>query len=104
MWEDRRSRRFLQRGTDVVMARKIASHVAWQIVEGEAILVDLSSGTSIGLNPAGTLIWSVLERLDERAIVQQTAEHFGISHEVAQRDVQEFLIDMERRRLIEAGA
>ena len=39
--------------------------VAWQTIGGEAVLMNLApEGRVLGLNPAGSLVWSMLEEHD----------------------------------------
>jgi len=79
---------------------KPAPQVAWQVVDGEAVVVDLASGVTIGLNPAGTFIWSQLAGHDENDIAAATATHFDIDAQTAAADVDEFLRMLRARNLI----
>jgi hypothetical protein len=77
--------------------------VAWQVIDGEAVVIDLAKGFSLGLNPTGSLVWSLLADHDETAIAGEVARTFDVSPETASRDVHEFLAAMrERGLLIEA--
>ena len=52
------------------MALRIPSRLAWQVIDGEAVLIDLAHGKSLGLNPTGTFVWSLLAtQHDETSIV-----------------------------------
>jgi len=64
--------------------------IAWQIIDGEAILVDINGGRSLGLNATGTLIWKNLEkRADD--IVTELVNEFEVPVETAKADVYDFL-------------
>jgi hypothetical protein len=78
----------------------IAIQVAWQIVDGEAIIVDLASGKTIGLNPTATFLWSRLEEQDEQNLTRSLAGAFNIDWETAAADVRAFLETMRKRGLV----
>ncbi len=82
------------------MSFRIGPQVAWQIVEGEAIVVDLDSGLTIGLNPTGTFIWSQLQGRSESEIAAATAKEFEVEPDGAMADVHDFVEELRRRRLI----
>jgi hypothetical protein len=83
------------------MTPKIGPNVAWQIVDGEAIIVDLGSGNTIGLNPAGTFVWSQIDGgRDDDAIAAAVAAEFDVSPEAAASDTREFLDAMHSRALV----
>lgn len=83
------------------MVPKIGPNVAWQIVDGEAIVVDLASGRTIGLNPAGTLLWSRVDgQRDLDALAAELAATFALPEKTAQNDTEEFFRDMTRRTVI----
>ena len=84
-----------------MMIPKVGPSVAWQIVEDEAIIVDLATGKTIGLNPTGTLLWSNIDgQRDAGALAAALAGRFAVSPETAQSDTEEFLTEMTRRALI----
>ncbi len=82
------------------MKHTIAPGVAYQMVAGEALLVDLSKGVAIGLNDTGSLIWSLLETRDLDAVVDAVAERFDIDETTARDDVDSFLSDLSKRGLL----
>lgn len=79
---------------------RYAPQTAWQIVAGEAIVLDLASGAALGLNSTGTFIWSRLEANDDTEISRALAESFGIPTDDAWSDVRELVRDLEQRQLI----
>lgn len=83
------------------MSYKFASHVAWQDVGGEAVVVDLDTGVSIGLNSTATFVWKNLEQLEPADLVARTAEEFGVDRDTAADDVRAFIEEIERRKLVE---
>jgi len=83
------------------MVPKIAPHVAWQIVDGEAIIVDLASGNTIGLNATGTFIWTQIDGdRDADSIAVAVAGEFNVDNEEAASHTREFLTDMNSRALV----
>ena len=83
------------------MPLRIPSRLAWQVIDGEAVLIDLAHGKSLGLNPTGTLVWSLLAaQHDEAAIAERVAERFATSPEQARDDVSAFLKALVERGLL----
>jgi len=79
---------------------RIAPQVAWQIVDGEAIVVDLDSGKTLGLNPTATWLWSHLDGRDARQLAEELASEFDVSRDEAEHDVSDFLRILNERKLI----
>jgi hypothetical protein len=75
------------------------SHVAWQIVGEEAVIIDLTTGTTIGLNPTATFIWSRLPSADLEQIAEELAQQFDPDADAA-TDVHALVTDLQNRNLI----
>lgn len=82
------------------MGWKIDPRVAWQTVDGEAVVLDLATGRAIGLNATGTLVWTYLPSESEESIAARVAETFGVDPVTARADVAEFVAMLRDRRLI----
>lgn len=83
------------------MTPKISPNVAWQIVDGEAIVVDLASGQTIGLNATGTFLWSRLDGTrDPQALAAALVAEFEVPDDMAASHTHEFLSAMKTRELI----
>ena len=82
------------------MSYRVAPRLAWQVIDGEAIVIDLGKGRTLGLNPAGSLIWSLLPAHDEDAIAGEVAQRFAVTRETARRDVDEFLTGLTEQGLL----
>ena len=67
------------------------ARIAWQIIDGEAVLVDLVRGDTLGLNETGGWIWSQLDDHSVDEITTQLSSRFGVAPAEAQRDVAEFI-------------
>jgi Coenzyme PQQ synthesis protein D (PqqD) len=81
------------------MPLRMAKDLAWQLVDGEGVIVDLERRLVIGLNPTGSLIWSLLKDHDEAAIAAKVAARFDVAPEAAQADVREFFEVLKARGL-----
>jgi len=81
----------------------IAPGLAWRLVEGEAAVVDLTRGRTVGLNRTASLVWSLLADHDEPAIVEAVAERFQIDAETARADVRRFLATLRAHGLAVEG-
>lgn len=82
---------------------RIAKQVAWQIVDGEAIVVDLDSGKTLGLNPTATFLWSHLDGRDARQLADELMSEFDVERAEAEHDVADFLRILNERNLIAAS-
>ena len=65
--------------------------VAWQVFGGEAVLVHLVSGQTLGLNATGGFIWSKIEEQSLDEIGHALAAQHDIPSAEARRDVAEFV-------------
>ena len=79
-------------------------HIAWQVLDDEAVLLNLSDGTAVGLNPTASHIWPMLGRHDENSIVASLIDEFEVSPEAALVDVRHFVAScLEHSLLIPAS-
>jgi hypothetical protein len=65
--------------------------IAWQVLDDEAVLLNLSDGTAVGLNPTASHIWPMLGDHDENSIVASLIDEFEVSPETALADVRNFV-------------
>lgn len=82
---------------------RIAPGLVWRIVDGEAAIVDLAGGRTVGLNRTAALVWSLLADHDEPAIVEAVAERFEVDAETARADVRRLLAALRARGLVVEG-
>jgi coenzyme PQQ synthesis protein D (PqqD) len=67
-----------------------------------AILLDVEHGRVLSLNATGSLIFERLQQgKPESQIVDELSDEFRVPHEMAIRDVSEFLHVLEQQRLVE---
>jgi hypothetical protein len=77
-------------------------NIAWQIVGDEAVIIDLASGTTVGLNPTATFIWSRLPACDVDQIAAELEQSYE-SNESMRADVVALIDDLKQRNLIAPG-
>lgn len=66
----------------------VSPDVVYREIEGEAVLLDLESGTYFGLNAVGTRIWSLIQERDSlRAVLDAITAEYDAMPEVLERDL-----------------
>jgi len=74
--------------------------IAWRVIEGEAVLVNVRSDEVMHLNPAASFLWSSLDgQLSLEAIAKNITEEFDVDLDTALADAVDFAAD-----LLEQGA
>ena len=75
---------------------------AWQVLEGEAVILDLEGRKVMGLNPVGSFVWGFLDgQHTPEQIATAVADRFQIAAERAAADVGAFLAGLSARGLIQ---
>lgn len=78
-----------------------AGGVVFEVVEGEAVLLNLRKGVYYGLNTTGTRIWQLLQRYDRFSTLrQQLLEEFDADAEKVTGDLDGILRDLLENGLI----
>jgi hypothetical protein len=81
---------------------KHSPDVVFRDLEGEAVILDLASGTYFGLNEVGTRVWQLVdEGRDAAQIVDALAAEYDADRVTIEQDVARLLDDLSARRLIE---
>ena len=79
----------------------IKDSVVFRELDGEAVILDLDTGTYYGLNETGTRIWQLLgEGADTRAIVETVAREYDAEPAAIERDVARLLSELQARHLV----
>jgi hypothetical protein len=79
----------------------LSPDVVFRDLEGEAVILDLTSGRYFGLNAVGTRIWMLLEAgTPIEQIVRAIAEEYAADAAQIDRDVKALVEDLLSRRLI----
>lgn len=68
------------------------------------ILLDINQGLMFSVNPVGSKIVEKLQRgLEPSQIVEEISAEFGVSPEVVQKDVEEFLETLQKHALLQVN-
>lgn len=79
-----------------------SKHVIWNIVDGEAVLLDTQSGIYYGMNSTATALWKLLEVPNTvEEIVLGMMSQFPVDKAVLTRDVEDIVMTLGTKRLIE---
>jgi hypothetical protein len=77
--------------------------VASQVVNGEAVLLDIERGEYFSLNSVGTRIWELCDGTRSATeIVSVICDEFDVAEDVVTADAQEILDELEKEKLVEA--
>jgi Coenzyme PQQ synthesis protein D (PqqD) len=80
---------------------KLSPDVVFRDLEGEAVILDLASGTYFGLNEVGTRVWRLVdEGRSTSQIVEIVTAEYEADREIIARDVERLIDDLHARRLI----
>ncbi len=80
---------------------KVNPDVVYRDLDGEAVILDLGSGTYFGLNHVGTRVWQLIgDGRDEALIVDVIASEYDADRATIAADVSRLLNDLRARRLI----
>ena len=80
---------------------KHSPDVVFRDLDGEAVILDLASGTYFGLNEVGTLVWRMIEEGRNAAeVVEGIAAEYDADRETIARDVQRLFDELSARHLI----
>ena len=75
--------------------------VPWRVIEGEAILVDVSAGKVIQASQTAAFIWEQLDGSKTIGeIIDRVCADFAVEKERARQDTLEFLEELIRKKLI----
>ena len=76
--------------------------LTWREIDGDLVVLDLRSSTYLTTNPSATVLMKHLtEDRTDVELVSALVDAFGISAAEAERDVQTFTGELDRRGLLE---
>lgn len=76
-------------------------NVAFRIIDGEAIVVNLKKSNFHTLNPVATFIWNNLDgKTQVQEIIKNISNEFDVEPDLARKDCLEFLNDLLNEGLI----
>lgn len=83
----------------------ILESVTWRKTGAEAVILDLESSNYYSANEAGTFVWEQFSAGKKpEKIAGALAEEYGIDAEQARRDVQDFLKDLAKFKIVRPEA
>jgi hypothetical protein len=82
---------------------RIAPELAWQLVDGEGVVVDLPRRSMLGLSPSAAFIWARIDTSTEDEIAAELARAFDVDEVRALADVRGFVALLRERGLVVAS-
>ena len=80
------------------------AEIAAEVLDGEAVLINLSSGVYYSLAGAGSFVWTCLENGQNCGeIIELLVAQFAVSRETAQADLGALLDEFLREKLVSPG-
>jgi hypothetical protein len=74
--------------------------LAWQVMDGEAVIVDVERGQMMGLNRSAARLWQLLPAPSEEDLAQALVGAFEVDLETARRDVRAFVTSLSSLGLL----
>jgi hypothetical protein len=83
------------------MSFTVSPDVVFRELDGEAVLLDLGTGTYFGLNAVGTRVWQLIDAGREQDdIVNVLAAEYDAATPTIAADVERLVAELKARRLI----
>jgi hypothetical protein len=82
---------------------RVAPELAWQVIDGEGVVIDLPRRRVLGLNPTGSFIWARINTASEEEIALELAREFDVEEEQARSDVRAFVGRLRDRGFLVAS-
>lgn len=79
---------------------RIAPELAWQVVDGEGVVVDLPRRQMLGLSPTAAFVWARVGTASEDEIARELAAEFDVDEERARADVSAFVALLRERGFV----
>ncbi len=84
---------------------KHSPDVVFRDLDGEAVILDLASGTYFGLNEVGTRVWRMIEEgRDAAGIIDAVAAEYDADRAIIATDVTRLFDELSARHLIVESA
>ncbi len=81
---------------------RIPSDVLYRDLEGEAVILDLKTGTYFGLNEVGTRMWALLaEHGQARPAYDRMLDEYDVPAEQLEHDLLALISDLAERNLLQ---
>lgn len=77
------------------------SEIAAKVIEGEAILINLSDGTYYSMDKVGGFIWELIKKnYSLREIAKLISDHYDVSAEQAKTDLEALAADLLTEKIV----
>jgi hypothetical protein len=77
------------------------SSILWRELDGEAVLLSPSAGSSYNLNQVGTFIWKMLDgKHSSHDIATAICQAYDVEYEQACQDIESLLTDLHANNLL----
>ncbi len=87
------------------MKIKISNDVVFRILGGEAVLLNLASGTYFGLDQVGTRMWQLMsEHGSSEKVIELMLKEYEVEKTVLQSDLDKLIKDLFRHGLVNINA
>jgi hypothetical protein len=81
----------------------VADDVVYEVLDGEAVVLDLTSGTYFALNSTATRLWQLVERDgDVEKILEMMRAEYEVDPAVLDRDLRTLVDDLRAKGLLRA--
>jgi len=78
-----------------------APHAVSEIIDGEAIVVNLKTGCYYSMGKVGAIIWDcIMKNLDSADTAKQIAKLFDLKKEIARREIDVFTQELLKESLV----
>lgn len=92
----------MARDVSLTSKARLSDDVVFRELDGEAVLLDLQSGTYFGLDAVGTRIWQLIAEYGTLAAVfDRVVREFDVEREAARADLLELVSQLTARGLVE---
>ena len=79
----------------------ISEDVVFRDLEGEAVILNLESGTYFGLDKVGTRIWSLLQKNSSlREVFEAALDEYEVDAETLERDLLRLVQELRAKGLV----
>ncbi len=80
---------------------RISEDAIFRELDGEAVILQLESGTYFGLDVVGTRLWQLIDQHARlRPVFEAAVEEFDVEPAVLERDLLQLVADLQARRLV----
>lgn len=83
------------------MKAAIPSDVAFEVLDGEAVVLNLQTGIYFSLNEVGTRIWQLLEEHERvEPVIEAMLAEYEVEREVLEADVSRLVSELSEKGLL----